>query len=68
MVASLRLSGGSFFRGWCFSNDFPVQLFQWAGKFKLKLSKLRHEKSSGVGLYSSDGLINPPPGDLDEVV
>jgi len=24
----------------------------------------RHEKSSGVGLYSSDGLINPPPGKI----
>merc|ERR1712181_59442 len=24
----------------------------------------RDEKSSGVGLYSSDGLINPPPGKI----
>jgi len=24
----------------------------------------RHEKSSGVGLYSRDGLINPPPGKI----
>jgi len=24
----------------------------------------RHEKSSGVGLYSNDGKINPPPGKI----
>ena len=30
--------------------------------------KLRHEKSSGVGLYSNDGKINPPPGEIQKLV
>ena len=45
-----------------------ISQFAQLENIKVKLyffqqKKSRHEKSSGVGLYSRDGLINPPPGD-----
>ena len=49
--------------GGLFSTNWPLSCC----KIRITL-KLRHEKSSGVGLYSNDGKINPPPGETHKLM